>query len=337
MPPKRTASASTLDLSRASPVIESPAHLGNDAGSSTKGVGTRGKSKLVRGGSGSQQGLLSFSSKKNTPVTPEKRKTVGGGMKRKMAEVQDWEEGKALHPLFALARKGEELSTVAESSAPSVDADVAQTTSINGISGVPVDAWDPLLLGTSVPSKSMEQHLNIHNIPSATLDSTANEQTPETDDLTAGERIVKGLAVRKAMLRADEKIKTLREGKGSAAVKGAAAKAKAKKGGLDPGDKRWSKVYKAAWKSMGGDDIAPIHTTSKTHTKIHHILRVFDLSPEYGPCVGISRLARWERAKAWGLEPPEEIREILETQEGAEDVTYRETVFEGTGIYCPTA
>lgn len=32
-----------------------------------------------------------------------------------------------------------------------------------------------------------------------------------------------------------------------------------------------------------------------------------------------------------------QIREILETQEGAEDVTYRETVFEGTGIYCPTA
>ena len=38
------------------------------------------------------------------------------------------------------------------------------------------------------------------------------------------------------------------------------------------------------------------------------ILRVFDLSSKYGPCVGITRLQRWERAKKWGLNPPEEVR-----------------------------
>jgi DNA polymerase delta subunit 4 len=37
------------------------------------------------------------------------------------------------------------------------------------------------------------------------------------------------------------------------------------------------------------------------------ILRVFDLTSEYGPCVGISRLARWERAREWGLNPPQEV------------------------------
>lgn len=250
-------------------------------------------------------------------------------MKRKAGEVQDTEEGKVVHPLFALARKGDEATKHAESSVEAVDVDDAQTKSVKGISGVPSDTWDPLLLGLEAPSKSMEQNLNIHTIPAATLNPTTDEQIPETDDLTPGTRTIKGLAVRKSMLRADEKIKTLRDSKGSATSKGAVGKVKGKKGGLDPTDKRWSKVYKAAWKSMGGDDIAPstfspstlrffgtiaypfgnaiVHTTPKTHTKIHHILRVFDLSPEYGPCVGISRLARWDRAKAWGLEPPEEV------------------------------
>lgn len=33
-------------------------------------------------------------------------------------------------------------------------------------------------------------------------------------------------------------------------------------------------------------------------------LREFDLSSKYGPCMGISRLERWERAAKLGLEPP---------------------------------
>lgn len=37
------------------------------------------------------------------------------------------------------------------------------------------------------------------------------------------------------------------------------------------------------------------------------ILRVFDMTSAYGPCVGMSRLQRWERAKKWGLNPPEEV------------------------------
>lgn len=31
----------------------------------------------------------------------------------------------------------------------------------------------------------------------------------------------------------------------------------------------------------------------------------------YGPCIGISRLDRWERARAMGLNPPEEIENLL--------------------------
>ncbi|KAK5866621.1 hypothetical protein PBY51_020797 [Eleginops maclovinus] len=40
-------------------------------------------------------------------------------------------------------------------------------------------------------------------------------------------------------------------------------------------------------------------------------LRNFDLDWRFGPCIGISRLQRWERAKLHGLNPPEEIRELL--------------------------
>ncbi|XP_051242431.1 DNA polymerase delta subunit 4 [Dicentrarchus labrax] len=40
-------------------------------------------------------------------------------------------------------------------------------------------------------------------------------------------------------------------------------------------------------------------------------LRQFDLDWRFGPCTGISRLQRWERAKLHGLNPPEEIRYLL--------------------------
>ncbi|KAF7650523.1 hypothetical protein LDENG_00124900 [Lucifuga dentata] len=40
-------------------------------------------------------------------------------------------------------------------------------------------------------------------------------------------------------------------------------------------------------------------------------LRQFDLDWRFGPCTGISRLQRWERAKLHDLNPPEEIRELL--------------------------
>lgn len=37
------------------------------------------------------------------------------------------------------------------------------------------------------------------------------------------------------------------------------------------------------------------------------VLRHFDLSLQYGPCIGICRLARWKRAKGLGMEPPVEV------------------------------
>jgi len=44
-------------------------------------------------------------------------------------------------------------------------------------------------------------------------------------------------------------------------------------------------------------------------------LKAFDLTMKYGPCAGLSRIARWNRAHKFGLEPPARIMEILEGRE----------------------
>lgn len=53
--------------------------------------------------------------------------------------------------------------------------------------------------------------------------------------------------------------------------------------------------------------------------RIDRILRVFDLNGNYGPCTGMTRLERWERAREIGEEPPAEIAEILNTRQGILD------------------
>lgn len=44
------------------------------------------------------------------------------------------------------------------------------------------------------------------------------------------------------------------------------------------------------------------------------VLRQFDMNMAYGPCIGMSRLARWERAYRLGLNPPKEIEVLLKTR-----------------------
>jgi len=84
---------------------------------------------------------------------------------------------------------------------------------------------------------------------------------------------------------------------------------------LDTEDPRWNKAFGLARAKMG--NLQPLHAEKKT--PVDHILRIFDLSYEYGPCVGVTRLERWERAAALGLNPPPEVREILMTKEGCRD------------------
>ncbi|KAI8625799.1 hypothetical protein F5Y19DRAFT_238532 [Xylariaceae sp. FL1651] len=45
------------------------------------------------------------------------------------------------------------------------------------------------------------------------------------------------------------------------------------------------------------------------------ILRYWDVSSQYGPCVGITRIKRWQRADRLGLNPPLEVLAVLMQEE----------------------
>ncbi|KAL4078692.1 DNA polymerase delta, subunit 4-domain-containing protein [Scleroderma yunnanense] len=96
---------------------------------------------------------------------------------------------------------------------------------------------------------------------------------------------------------------------------------------LDVEDKtgRYRRYYNEVREKMGYMD--PVHANGQN--KIHQMLRVFDMSSEYGPCIGMTRLERWERAETLGLKPPPEVRQILLTKEGIEKEEYVQCVLYG--------
>ncbi|KDQ13951.1 hypothetical protein BOTBODRAFT_33071 [Botryobasidium botryosum FD-172 SS1] len=98
-----------------------------------------------------------------------------------------------------------------------------------------------------------------------------------------------------------------------------------KKEELDVTDKagQYRTYYKAVLERTG--NLPLIH--AENQNMIHHILRAFDLSYEYGPCIGVSRLDRWNRAKAIGMSPPEAVRQILMTKQGSEDTQFSMNIF----------
>ncbi|XP_064193873.1 DNA polymerase delta subunit 4 isoform X1 [Anguilla rostrata] len=51
-------------------------------------------------------------------------------------------------------------------------------------------------------------------------------------------------------------------------------------------------------------------------------LQQFDLDWRYGPCTGISRLQRWERAELYGLKPPQTVRDLLRRSGEETDYTH---------------
>lgn len=88
---------------------------------------------------------------------------------------------------------------------------------------------------------------------------------------------------------------------------------------------KWGKHYGEVRGKMGY--LATIH--GEEQNKVHEILRVFDTSYKYGPCIGITRLERWQRAQALGLNPPVEVHEILSTKQGIEEDEFKHCVFYG--------
>jgi len=96
---------------------------------------------------------------------------------------------------------------------------------------------------------------------------------------------------------------------------------------LDPEDKtgQFKRYYKEVKKQLG--TVSPIH--AEEESKVYKMLRVFDNTYDFGPCVGLTRMERWERAEAMGLNPPPEVRDILLTEQGRTDPQIIHPVFYG--------
>ncbi|KAM0275003.1 hypothetical protein ACHAQH_007652 [Verticillium albo-atrum] len=73
------------------------------------------------------------------------------------------------------------------------------------------------------------------------------------------------------------------------------------------------------WKNIEAERIAKrVHVDDLSTGE--KVLRYFDVSSQYGPCVGIPRVRRWERADRLGLNPPIEVLAVLlkEQKEGSQ-------------------
>ncbi|KAL5568298.1 hypothetical protein UlMin_024873 [Ulmus minor] len=68
---------------------------------------------------------------------------------------------------------------------------------------------------------------------------------------------------------------------------------------------------KSRSKPVASEHSASPHLQDDDYDKKEQLLRQFDLNMAYGPCLGMSRLARWERASRLGLNPPKEIEALL--------------------------
>lgn len=56
------------------------------------------------------------------------------------------------------------------------------------------------------------------------------------------------------------------------------------------------------------------------------MLRSFDLNYKYGPCVGVKRLDRWERAHRLGMNPPIDVKVAITE---SDDPLINESIFHG--------
>eukprot|EP00205_Picochlorum_sp_RCC944_P003406 CAMPEP_0182616636 /NCGR_PEP_ID=MMETSP1330-20130603/39046_1 /TAXON_ID=464278 /ORGANISM="Picochlorum sp., Strain RCC944" /LENGTH=111 /DNA_ID=CAMNT_0024836693 /DNA_START=73 /DNA_END=405 /DNA_ORIENTATION=- len=52
------------------------------------------------------------------------------------------------------------------------------------------------------------------------------------------------------------------------------------------------------------------------------VLRQFDLNSKYGPCTGMTRIERWDRAQELGLNPPQEILTLLSKESTSKDALW---------------
>jgi len=78
--------------------------------------------------------------------------------------------------------------------------------------------------------------------------------------------------------------------------------------------------------TLGSDSAQPAALIAKGRRdynddidNMEEVLRQFDMNMKYGPCIGVPRLERWERASKVGLDPPQQVKVFLERAGGISD------------------
>ncbi|KAJ2915928.1 hypothetical protein MD484_g4490, partial [Candolleomyces efflorescens] len=112
------------------------------------------------------------------------------------------------------------------------------------------------------------------------------------------------------------------------------AKAEEKKPAIDVASRPHLNVKSTEYNDISRDTKVKMGYSRTIHglkdqNRVDDILRIFDMDYEYGPCIGMTRLERWERANAIGLNPPAEVYDILMTQEGLTQPRYSDCVLAG--------
>ncbi|KAL7911148.1 DNA polymerase delta, subunit 4 domain-containing protein [Trichoderma velutinum] len=75
---------------------------------------------------------------------------------------------------------------------------------------------------------------------------------------------------------------------------------------------------KSYWKAIEKERKAPrVHQEDLDLSE--KVLRYFDVSSQYGPCIGITRVKRWQRAERLGMKPPIEVLAVLLKEENKEN------------------
>jgi DNA polymerase delta subunit 4 len=64
--------------------------------------------------------------------------------------------------------------------------------------------------------------------------------------------------------------------------------------------------------SIISGDVSKPSTSKKDVDEDQQVLKNFDLTWEYGPCMGITRMERWNRADKHELNPPQSIKDLIE-------------------------
>ncbi|KAF5018033.1 hypothetical protein F66182_10007 [Fusarium sp. NRRL 66182] len=71
---------------------------------------------------------------------------------------------------------------------------------------------------------------------------------------------------------------------------------------------------KKYWKSIENEWTTPrLHQQGVSLSE--KVLRYFDVSSQYGPCIGMPRMKRWKRADRLGLNPPVQVLAVLLKEE----------------------